>query len=110
MLTIERPLKVTNDNGYVYTNCLCNNSVEFAAEIPANAVVDAVKINGETLDSLAINAIVSYPRGVIFEGQPIVAIVRYLDEASNEKLYSAAMMGELTDFEVLYHEVACAEA
>lgn len=109
-MLIERKLKVTNDNGYVYTNCLCNNSVEFAAEIPANAVVDTVKINGETLDSLAINAVVSYPRGVIFEGQPIVAIVRYLDEASSEKLYSAAMMGELTDFEVIYHEVACSEA
>lgn len=110
MLIIERPLKVTNDNGYVYTNCPCNNSVVFTAEIPANAVVDTVKINGETLDSLAINAIVKYPRGVVFEGQTVVAIVRYLDEASNEKLYSAAMMGELTDFEVLYHEVACAEA
>lgn len=109
-MLIERKLKVTNDNGYVYTNCLCNNSVEFAAEIPANAVVDAVKINGETLDSLAINAVVSYPRGVVFEGQTVVAIVRYLDEASNEKLYSAAMMGELTDFDVIYHEVACAEA
>lgn len=109
-MLIERKLKVTNDNGYVYTNCLCNNSVEFAAEIPANAVVDAVKINGETLDSLAINAIVSYPRGVVFEGQTVVAIVRFLDEASSEKLYSAAMMGELTDFEVIYHEVACAEA
>lgn len=109
-MLIERPLKVTNDNGYVYTNCLCNNSVEFAAEIPANAVVDAVKINGETLDSLAINAIVSYPRGVVFEGQTIVAIVRFLDEASSEKLYAAAMMGELTDFEVIYHEVALAEA
>ena len=109
-MLIERKLKVTNDNGYIYTNCLCNNSVEFTAEIPANAVVDVVKINGETLDSLAINAIVSYPRGVVFEGQSVVAIVRYLDEASSEKLYSAAMMGELTDFEVIYHEVACAEA
>ena len=109
-MLIERPLKVTNDNGYVYTNCLCNNSVEFTAEIPANAVVDVVKINGETLDSLAINAVVSYPRGVVFEGQPVVAIVQYLDEASSEKLYSAAMMGELTDFDVFYHEVACAEA
>lgn len=109
-MLIERKLNVTSDNGYVYTNCLCNNSVEFAAEIPANAVVDAVKINGETLDSLAINAIVSYPRGIVFEGQTVVAIVRFLDEASNEKLYSAAMMGELTDFEIIYHEVACAEA
>lgn len=109
-MLIERKMKVTNDNGYVYTNCLCNNSVEFAAEIPANAVVDTVKINGETLDSLAINAIVRYPRGVVFEGQPIVAIVHYIDEASNEKLYSAAMMGELTDFEIIYHEVAIAEA
>lgn len=109
-MLIERKLKVTNDNGYVYTNCLCNNSVEFAAEIPANAVVDAVKINGETLDSLAINAIVKYPRGAIFEGQTIVAIVQYIDEASNEKLYAAAMMGELTDFEIIYHEVAIAEA
>ena len=109
-MLIERKMKVTNDNGYIYTNCLCNNSVEFAAEIPANAVVDAVKINGETLDSLAINAIVSYPRGVVFEGQTVVAIVHYIEEASNEKLYAAAMMGELTDFEVLYHEVACAEA
>ena len=109
-MLIERKLKVTNDNGYVYTNCHCNNSVEFAAKIPANAVVDAVKINGETLDSLAINAIVSYPRGVVFEGQTIVAIVHYLDEASSEKLYAAAMMGELTDFEVIYHEVAIAEA
>lgn len=110
MLIIERPLKVTNDNGYVYTNCPCNNSVVFTAEIPANAVVDVVKINGETLDSLAINAIVKYPRGAIFEGQTIVAIVQYIDEASNEKLYAAAMMGELTDFEIIYHEVAIAEA
>lgn len=109
-MLIERKMKVTNDNGYVYANCLCNNSVEFAAEIPANAVVDTVKINGETLDSLAINAVVSYPRGVIFEGQPVVAIVRFLDEASNEKLYTEASMGNLTDFEVLYHEVALAEA
>ena len=109
-MLIERKLKVTNESGYVYTNCLCNNSVEFTAKIPANAVVDVVKINGETLDSLAINAVVSYPRGVVFEGQTVVAIVRFLDEASNEKLYAAAMMGELTDFEVIYHEVACAEA
>ena len=109
-MLIERKMKVTNDNGYVYANCLCNNSVEFAAEIPANAVVDVVKINGETLDSLAINAVVSYPRGVVFEGQTVVAIVQYIDEASNEKLYAAAMMGELTDFEIIYHEVAIAEA
>ena len=109
-MLIERKTKVTNENGYVYTNCLCNNSVEFTAEIPANAVVDAVKINGETLDSLAINAVVSYPRGVVFEGQSVVAIVRFLDEASSEKLYAAAMMGELTDFEVIYHEAAYAEA
>ena len=104
-----RRKKITIDNGIVFTDCLCQNSVEFTADIPKNAVVLCVRVNGKTLDNYALNGILTYPKGVYFEGKTVVAIVRFPEGASNEELYQLAQAAELNDFEVEYLEGYVAE-
>lgn len=102
----EKILNVDIDNGIVYTDCICQNSVEFTANLPKNAIVDYVKINGKTLDNYAFGGTLSYPIGVEFEGKSVVAIVKFPYHPSNEKIYMEAQVGNLNEFEVYYHEVA----
>lgn len=107
MYTIEKTKKIESGvNGNVYTDCIANNSVEFMAELPANAVVDYVEVEGKSIDEIGINADVKYPRGFKFDGQTVAAVVRYPEGASNEKLYQHASVHNIKDFVVHYHEVA----
>lgn len=100
--------KITIDNGIVFTDCLCQNSVEFTADIPRNAIVHCVRVNGKTLDNYAFNGFLTYPKDVYFEGKAVVAIVRF-PEGTNEELYQLAQAAELNDFEVEYLEGYIAE-
>lgn len=104
-----RRKKITIDNGIVFTDCLCQNSVEFTADIPRNAVVHCVRVNGKTLDNYALNGVLTYPKEVYFESKAVVAIVRFPEGASNEELYQLAQAAELNDFEVEYLEGYVAE-
>lgn len=110
MYVIEEPKKIENGvNGMVYVDCIANNSVEFMADLPENAVVDYVEVDGKSLDEIGINADVKYPRGFKFDGQTVVAVVRFPEGASNEKLYQHASVHSIKDFVVHYHRVAIAE-
>lgn len=117
MYAIEKSLKIkVGENGIVYTDCVSQNSVEFMADIPENAVVDYIEvvgedlgeINGKSLDEIGINADVKYPRGFKFDGQTVAAVVRFPKGPSNEKLYQHASVYNITSFVVHYHEVAFA--
>ena len=110
MYVIEEPKKIENGvNGMVYVDCIANNSVEFMADLPENAVVDYVEVDGKSLDEIGINADVKYPRGFKLDGQTVAAVVRYPEGASNEKLYQHASVHNIKDFVVHYHRVAIAE-
>ena len=110
MYTIEKALKVkVGENGIVYTDCVSQNSVEFMADLPENAVVDYIEVNGKSLDEISINADVKYPRGFKLDGQTVAAVVRFPEGASNEKLYQHASVHNIKDFVVHYHRVAIAE-
>jgi hypothetical protein len=102
----EKIKNVTIDNGIVYTDCICQNSVEFTTDMPKNAVVDYVKVNGKTLDNYALNGCLKYPVGVEFEGKADLAIGKFPEGAVNEEIYKLAQVGEVNDFDVYYHEVA----
>lgn len=110
MYVIEEPKKIENGvNGMVYVDCIANNSVEFMADLPENAVVDYVEVDGKSLDEIGINADVKYPRGFKLDGQTVAAVVRFPEGASNEKLYQHASVHNIKDFVVHYHRVAIAE-
>lgn len=118
MYTIEKLLKVKNGvNGQVYTDTITNNSVEFTADLPKNAVVDYIEVfgedigdfNGKSLDEICIDVDVKYPRGFEFDGQTVAAVVKYPDCASNEKFYQHASVQNIESFVVHYHEVAVVE-
>ena len=116
MYTIEKTKRIDNDgvNGLVYTDCVSQNSVEFMADLPENAVVDYVEVSGadlkeldgKSLDEICIDADVKYPRGFKFDGMTVAAVVRFPKGPSNEKLYQHASIHNITSFVVHYHEVA----
>lgn len=115
MYTIEKTIKIKNGkNGMVYTNTIANNSVEFTADLPKNAVVDYIEVfgadlgdfNGKSLDEIGIDVDVKYPRAFEFEGQTVAAVVKYPDCPTNEKFYVYASVHNIESFIVHYHEVA----
>lgn len=115
MYTIEKTKKIENGvNGMIYTDTITNNSVEFTADLPENAVVDYIEVfgedlkdfNGKSIDEICIDADVKYPRGFKFDGQAVAAVVRFPEGTSNEKFYQYAAIHNIASFVVHYHEVA----
>lgn len=94
--------KNITDNGYVLANFYSQGSVVFIADIPENAVVDAVKVNGKFLDDL-ISSDVKYPRTLKDGHYRVVAVV---NNCIGYDLYSEAESSGIESFEVYYHEEA----
>lgn len=87
------------------------DTVAFLADLPTNAVVDGVKVNGVWLDDMItdpIPMIVTYPRTVVEDGKRIAAFIRYMYNGG--ALYNEAVAYMIEEFEVYYHEEAIAIA
>lgn len=94
---------VTNDHfGY--------NTVAFLADIPKNALVTSVLVNGKHLKTAKNpeeKVIVEYPRGDYYEGKRIVAVLH--SEYDGNKIVDAAKMLAIKSFVVEFIGTAIAE-
>ena len=107
---IENKKKITGLENIRNTDIYGNNTVAFCADIPANAVVDSVIVNGIHLNDYAateIGVTVEFPRAVFAEGERVVAVLR--SEYDGNAIVDAARAFAIADFDVLYHLEAIAE-
>jgi hypothetical protein len=99
-----------------FTGMNGNGSVTFLADIPKNAIVVDVLVNGKSLESYRLaeyrnNGIkddVIYPTDDVFEERKVVAV--YIDETCGSgELYNLVFSGEAKSLAVKYIETATAE-
>lgn len=98
-----------------FTGIHGNGSVTFLADIPKNAIVVDVLVNGKSienyrLDEYRSNGIkheVFYPSNEPFEGGCVVAV--YVDDTCCGELYNLVFSGEAKKLVVKYIETAIAE-
>lgn len=115
MKTIKKIRKITSENGYVTVN---NRVIAFfAKDIPENAVVDSVVVDGEHLCNMFDVAVddkvpeVAYPLNKKdCNGDNIVAVVFVRDGSLENILLQHASIGDITEFDVIYHEEYIVEA
>lgn len=91
----------------VITDQFGNNTVSFLADIPENAFVTSVILNGKHLkksENAASYVIVEYPRCEYYEGQRVVATLHSVYD--NNEIINAAKAWEIKEFEVEYFETA----
>ena len=90
-------------------------SVTFVADLPKNAIVVDVLVNGKSIENYRLAAYrnngqkdeVIYPRNEMFEGQTVVAV--YFDETCGGELYNLAFSGSIKDYVIKYIETAIVE-
>ncbi len=95
--------EITTDNGYVVTDYAGNNSISFFADIPRNAVVDAIKVDGAFLEDIGRKKIIEYPRQLTDGIMREVATVHYENDVPQE-LIDNINSYRIKAFEVYYHE------
>ena len=105
---IKKKIKITSENGYVLVND--RNIVFLAKGIPENAVVDCVMVNGEHLCDMFDIAVdtktpkVFYPCNKMFDDHRVVAVMFVKDGTVETDLLQLASIGEISEFDVIYHE------
>jgi hypothetical protein len=90
-------------------------SVTFLADLPKNAIVTGLFVNGKSLANYRLEASrndgrkdeIHYPRNGIFEGHNVAAV--YVDESCGGELYGLATSGDIKSFVVEYIETAIVE-
>lgn len=108
-MLIEKIKKIEcGKNGMYYNETTYPDSLEFLADIPENAVVDCIKVNGKSLEAHAEKATVFYPRDVKFDGLRIVGVYRIsaIDRMNDTLWRETVGFSNVNEFEVAYHEVA----
>jgi hypothetical protein len=83
------------------------NTVAFLADLPVNAIVDGIKVNGVWVSDMILDPnpmLVTYPRTAAEDGKRIAAFIRYFYDGG--ALYNEAMAYMIEEFEVYYHEEA----
>lgn len=95
--------EITTDNGYVVTDYAGSNSISFFADIPKNAVVDTIKIDGAFIDDIGRKKLYDYPRHLTDGSMREVLTVHYTDEIPHE-LFNKINNYQVQSFEVYYHE------
>lgn len=103
---------ITNDEHNINVVCdqFGNNTVAFLADIPKNALVTSVIVDGAHLVDYATaedGVTVEYPRAVAAEGKRVVARIR--SEYDGNKVVDAARLLAIDSFVVEYVETAIAE-
>lgn len=89
-------IKINETNGYVLTDCHANLSVSFFANIPEDAVVKSVIVDGKHLEDY-IECDVKYPRTIKDDDWRVVAVFK---NAENTGIYEKAQHGLIHEFEV----------
>lgn len=95
------------------TGCvLCDydgpNSLGFLADLPENAIVDRIKVEGVYLDNLNGPTIIKYPIDCM-DGDHRVAAIVHLPEGTNVELVEKVNNFLVTEFDVYYHVEATVE-
>lgn len=100
-----------------YLNTVCDayagGSVAFLADIPKNAIVTGVYINGKSLEDYSIEpdyiswVHTAYPRNEMFEGHRVAAVISYVNGGGT--VYDLAISYTIDSFVVEYIDVAIAE-
>lgn len=113
MYAIEKIKKITSANGCTTVDVIGNQSVAFLAkDIPENAVIDSVSVNGKHLrDMFDISKgegipDVEYPRFKIHDGYRVVAVLNLAEGKGGRDLHKLASIGSVNEFCVHYHELA----
>ena len=107
---IRKTIKVDEHNFNIVTDQFGNNTVAFLADIPKNALVTSVLVNGKHLKTSmnpANEVTVEYPRKDYYDDKRIVAVL-YSVYDGNE-IIDAAKAFAIKDFVVEYIETAIAE-
>ncbi len=87
-----------------------NNTVAFLADIPKNALVTSVLVNGKHLKTSmnpANEVTVEYPRDDYYEGKRVVAVLHSVYDGN--KIVDAAKLLAIDSFVVEFVETAIAE-
>lgn len=87
-----------------------NNTVAFLADLPKNAVVTGVIVNGEHIKDYAaveVGVTVEYPRAVYAESRKVAAVLRSAYDGNS--VVDAARAYAIESFVVEYIETAVAE-
>lgn len=106
----RKPITVNEKNFNAVPDVKGNNTVMFLAELPKNALVTSVILNGKhlkTANNPADEVTVEYPRDEYHEGKRIVAVLRSVYDGN--KIVEAARAFEIKGFEVEFIKTAIAE-
>ncbi len=107
---IRKPIKVNETEMNIVVDQFGNNTVAFLADIPKNALVTSVLVNGEHLkrsSNLVEKVTVEYPRFEPYKNMRVVAML--YSEYDGNKIVDAAKLLAIDSFVVEYIETAVAE-
>lgn len=91
-----------------------NCSVAFVAELPKNAMVVNVLVDGKNVENYCLDeyrnngnkSVVIYPRNEMFEGKTVACV--YVDENCGSELYNLAFSGSIKTLAIDYISTAIA--
>lgn len=89
-------IKINKNNGYAITEFLATNSITFIGDIPDDAVVKSVSVNGKHLEDY-IECDVVYPRTLKDGNWRVIAVMKNSDRTD---LHIEAEAGKIIDFVV----------
>lgn len=107
---IRETIEVNETEMNIVVDQFGNNTVAFLADIPKNALVTSVLVNGghlKTSRNPANEVTVEYPRDEYFEGKRVVAVL--YSKYDGNAIVDAARMNTISDMVVEYIETAIAE-
>jgi hypothetical protein len=104
-MNVTRVKEITTDNGYISANYPETNSITFFADIPKNAVVDTVKVDGAFIEDIGRNKTVEIYRQLTSGTKREIATVYYNGKIPQE-LFDKINSYQVQNFEVYYHEEA----
>lgn len=107
---IRKTIEVNEHDVNVVCDQFGNNTVAFLADIPKNALVTSVLINGKHLKTSrnpANEVTVEYPRDDYYEGKRVVAVLHSVYDGN--EIIDAAKALEIKYYVVEYVETAIAE-
>ena len=105
----RKTIKVDETDIHIVVDQFGNNTVAFLADIPKNAVVTSVLVNGKHLKNAnnhANEVNVDYVRDEYYDGKRIVAVLHSVYDGN--EIVDAAKAFAIKEFEVEYVNVAFA--
>ena len=100
--------KITSNEGYTIFE-QSDRSVKFYAELPKNAVVDSIKVNGRHISDLGEPIYLAAHRECESEDTMRLVATAYVLGENPSKFFDDAASYAFSEFEILYHEEAVTE-